>query len=48
MQSERGVIVYIPEQNINLDLKIIQKISYEEIEFSNPEGLFVDDNSADC
>ena len=36
------------EQNINLDLKIIQKISYEEIEFSNPEGLFVDDNSADC
>ena len=37
------------EQNINLEpLRMIQKISYEEIEFSNPEGLFVDDNSADC
>ena len=30
------------------ELKTIQKMSYEEIEFSNPEGLFVDDNSADC
>jgi hypothetical protein len=37
------------EQNINLEpLRMIQKISYEEIEFSNPEGLFVDDNSEDC
>ncbi len=36
------------EQNIKLELRTIQKISYEEIEFSNPEGLFVDDNSADC
>jgi len=36
------------EQNIKLKLRTIQKISYEEIDFPNPEGLFVDDNSADC
>ena len=36
------------KQNINLDLKIIQKTSYEEIEFSNPEDLFVDNDSEDC
>ena len=37
------------EQNINLEpLRMIQKISYEEIEFSNPEHLFVADNSEDC
>ena len=35
------------EQNINLDLKMIQKRSYEEIELPNPEDLFLDDNSED-
>jgi len=36
------------EQNINLEpLRMIQKISYEEIELPNPEDLFLDDDSED-
>ena len=36
------------ELGIELKLRMLQKISYEEIKVDDPERLFEDDNSADC